>query len=135
MNPAPEPRGGEDRSLAELFTQLSRDVSSLVRQEAELAKREAGEKLKTLRDGGSSAAIGGVICHIGALAFTAAVILLLGHAVPGWLSALIVAVVYLGVGGLLLRRGTTRLRELRLEPERLESSLRNDVEAIKEAVR
>jgi len=124
-----------EASLKDLVTQLSRDVSSLVRQEVELAKREAGDKLRGLWLGASSAALGGVIFHIGVLALTAALILALARAVPGWLAALIVGVVYSAAGGLLLRRGTTRLHELRVEPEKVTESLREDVDAIKEAVR
>ena len=130
-----ERRVPEERPLAELIGQLSQDVSQLVRQEVELAKREAGEKLRGFWAGASSAAVGGVICHVGALALTAGLILLLAQAVSGWLAALIVGVVYSAIGAVLLRRGTTRLHELRLAPEQTTASLRDDVEAIKEAVR
>jgi Putative Actinobacterial Holin-X, holin superfamily III len=123
----------EERSLGELVSQLTRDVSLLVRQEVELTKREVGEKLRSLWAGGSSAAAGGVICHIGALAVTAALILLLAEATPAWLAALIVGVVYFAVGGVLLRRGTARLHDVQLEPVETTERLKRDVEAIKEA--
>lgn len=122
-----------ERPLTEVVTQLSKDLSLLVRQEVGLAKREAAEKLRALLSGVASAAIGGLILHIGALALTAALILLLGQAVPAWLAALIVGVVYVALGALLLRQGTSRLREVRLEPEKSAENLKRDVEAIKHA--
>ncbi len=125
----------EQRPLAELVAQLSQDVSQLVRQEIELAKREAAEKLRGFWAGASSVALGGVICHVGVLALTAALILLLAEAMSGWLAALIVGVVHTAIGALLLRRGAARLNELRLEPEQVTASLRNDVEVFKEAIR
>jgi H+/Cl- antiporter ClcA len=49
-DPAPPPRGPDDRSVAELVFDVSERASSLVREEIELAKAEIGEKVgKILR--------------------------------------------------------------------------------------
>jgi hypothetical protein len=51
---------------------------------------------------------------------------------PLWLSALIVAIVVMAVGGLLVQRGLADLRRANLAPTRTIATLRQDVEWAKE---
>lgn len=81
-------------SIGELFKRLSGDMSLLVRQELDLFRLEMGEKAKAASKAGvmlSGAAVVGLMT-LGA--FTATLILVLALAMPVWVAALIVTVVY-----------------------------------------
>ena len=82
----------EERSVGELFGQLTQDLSLLVRQEAQLAKTEVQEKISRASRDLVSLAAGGIVALIGGFALTAAVILLLVDPVglEPWLAALLV---------------------------------------------
>src|SRR5512133_2375060 len=89
-------RTAEDRSIGELFGELSQDVAMLVRQEAQLAKTEMQQKMSKVTTDLVALATGGVVALIGGLALTAALILLLIDPVglAPWLAALIVGAVF-----------------------------------------
>src|SRR3954452_3185584 len=124
----------EERSIGELFGQLTQDLSLLVRQEAQLAKTEIQVKVaRAARDIGSLAA-GGVVALMGGLALTAAIILLLIDPVglKPWLAALIVAVVFGGGGWLMLQGGLKDLKNLDPTPRRTVESIKEDIQIAKE---
>jgi uncharacterized membrane protein YqjE len=122
-----------DRPVAELLKQLSEQASTLVREEMELAKAELRRKGKAAGMGAgllAGAALFGVFA-MGAI--TACVIAALATAVPTWLAALIVAVVYLAVAGVLALRGRTKLREgTPPAPEQAIESVKEDVQWTKQ---
>jgi hypothetical protein len=124
----------QDRSLGELFGQLTQDLSLLVRQETQLAKTEIQEKIsRTSRDLVSLAA-GGVVVLIGVLALTAAVILLLVDPVglEPWLAALLVGALLGGGGYAMLRSGLRDLKQLDPAPRRSVESIKEDIQLAKE---
>ncbi len=123
----------EDRSLGELFGQLSQDMSLLVRQEVQLARTELGTKISDATGNVVKIAAGGVVAHIGALALVAALILGIAEAgVAPWLSALIVGIVFAGVGAVLLRRGQQNLTGMKMTPERTVETIKDDIQWAKE---
>jgi uncharacterized membrane protein YqjE len=100
-----------DQSIPDLLRRLSQETATLVRQEIELAKAEVTEKGK---EAGRGAGLLGGAGLIGVLAFgalTAAIILALDLAMAGWLAALIVAVVYGAIAGVLALQGRNRIKE------------------------
>jgi hypothetical protein len=124
----------EERSITELFGQLTQDLSLLVRQEAQLAKTEIQVKAaRAARDLGSLAA-GGVVSLMGGLALTAAIILLLIDPIglKPWLAALIVAVVFGGGGWMMLQGGLRDLKGLDPTPRRTVESIKEDIQIAKE---
>jgi hypothetical protein len=124
----------EERSVGELFGQLTQDLSLLVRQEAQLARTEIQVKVSRVgRDLGSLAA-GGVVALMGGLALTAAIILLLIDPIglKPWLAALIVAVVFGGGGYLMLQGGLRDLRNVDPTPRRTVESIKEDIQIAKE---
>ena len=124
-----------DRSLGELFADLARELSDLMRQELTLAKTEMTDKATRVGKNVGALAVGGAVAYAGFLALLAAIILALGAlGVPWWLSALIVGVVVVGVGYLLIRRGLTALRQTDLAPRRTMDTLRDDTQLMKERV-
>src|SRR5437588_10161091 len=94
-----------DQSVGELFSDLTRDLSTLVRQEVDLAKTEMSHKATAAgRDVGFLAA-GAAVAYAGFLAIIAAVIIAVAHAMPWWLSALLVGVIVAAIGGYLVWQG------------------------------
>jgi MFS family permease len=112
-----------EASLAELIKQLSEQSSRLARQEVELAKAELAVK-------GKRAGIGaGAFGFYGFGALTAAAILALSLAVAGWLAALIIAVVYAAIAGILALQGKHKVQQATPPlPEEATESVKEDVQ-------
>jgi hypothetical protein len=127
-------RTAEERSIGELFGELSQDVTMLVKQEAQLAKTEMQQKLSKVTTDLVSLATGGVVLLIGGLALTAALILLLVHPVglDPWLAALIVGGVFGLVGWMMVQRGLTNLKRIDPTPRRTVESIKDDIQWAKE---
>jgi hypothetical protein len=140
-----------DQSLADLLKQLSEETKTLVKQELELARSEAtraGEAVVTLArqelqlakaemtEKGRQAVPGfgmvgaaGLVALLAAGALTAFFILALDGALPNWLAALIVALVYGAVAAGLYYAGKERVREAGpLVPEQTIETVKEDVE-------
>jgi hypothetical protein len=118
----------DDRSLGELFSELSRQTSTLIRQEVALAK--AGMKQKGTevgKDVGMMAA-GGALAYAGLLALIATIIIVLAEFMAWWLSALIVSLFVLAIGGLLVQRGMSSLKQTNMAPEQTIETLKEDKE-------
>ena len=124
-----------ERSVGELFGQLSQDLGLLVRQEAQLAKSEVQTKISRLTTDLVSLATGGIVALLGALALTAAVILLLVDPVglDPWLAALLVGVVLGVVGYFMLQKGLRDLKGIDPTPRRTVESIKEDIQLAREA--
>lgn len=125
-----------DVPVAELLKQLSNQTATLVKQEMELAKVELTEKGKRA---GLGAGMFGGAGLFGAFAFgalTAAAILALATAVAAWLAALIVAVVYAAIAGVLALTGKSKVKEATPPiPEQALETTKEDVEVAKTRAR
>ena len=130
----PSRRTAEERSIGELFGELSQDMSLLVRQEAQLAKTEMQAKRSRVTGDLISLAAGGVVALVGGLAITAAVILLLIHpiGVTPWLAALIVGALLGIVGWVMLQRGLKDLKRTDPTPRRTVETIKDDIQWAKE---
>ena len=109
----------QERSIAELFGQLSQDMTMLVRQEVQLARAEMSEKLSRLTANLVSVIAGGFVAYVGALALVA---------------ALIVGAVLAIAGYGMLRRGLGELKRVDLAPRRTVENIKDDVQAIRNDV-
>jgi hypothetical protein len=125
----PEADDLRDRPLPELLRQLSQETTHLLKQEIELAKAEVGEKGKQAGKGAGLFGAAGVI-GLGAVgALTACFILALNAVMPGWLAALIVAVVYAAVAGVLALQGRNKVKQAAPPvPEQTIETLKEDVQ-------
>ena len=122
-------REHREPSAADLVKELSEQTSRLVRQEVELAKAELTVKGK--RAGVGAGMFGGAgvsgLYALGAL--TAAAIAALALAVATWLAALIVAVVYGAIAGVLALTGKKKVQEaVPPVPEDTVESVKEDVQ-------
>jgi hypothetical protein len=126
----------QERSIGELFGQLSQDMTMLVRQEVQLARAEMSEKLSRLTTNLVSVIAGGFVAYVGALALVAALILGLNDLanISPWVSALIVGAVLAIAGYAMLRRGLGELKQVDLAPRRTVENIKDDVQAIKDDV-
>jgi uncharacterized membrane protein len=111
-----EPRR-EEKSLGELFGELSRDTAELVRKEVQLARTEMAAKASRMGRHVAYIAVGGFIVYAGVLALVAALVIIL-HAVglTWWASALIVGIVVALAGYLFVQRGISGLQRTNLTP-------------------
>jgi hypothetical protein len=124
----------QERSIGELFGQLTQDLSLLVRQETQLAKTEVQEKISRASRDLVALAAGGIVALIGGFAITTAIILLLVDPVglEPWLAALLVGAVLAGGGYLMLQKGLRDLKTVDPAPRRTVESVKEDIQAIKE---
>jgi hypothetical protein len=124
-----------DRSLGELFADLSRKTTVLVRQELELAKTEMTEKVTTVGKNVAFLAVGGAVLYMGLLFVLAGVAIWLAAYVPDWLSALIVGLIVAIVGFVLVQRGLSALKETNLKPNKTIETLKEDKEWVQQQVK
>ena len=111
------PERRDERSLGDLFAELSRETAHLVRKEVELASNEITTKARRAGAGAGIAAAGGALVHAGLLVLLAAIVFGLARmGIDAWLSALVVAVVTMGGGYLLVNKGLTQVRRTGVAP-------------------
>jgi hypothetical protein len=131
-----EPPPRRNRSLAGLFSDLWRETTTLVHEEAELAKADLSEKLDQLMSGAGSVAAGGAVLFAGFLAVLVAAVNGLARILPpddaAWLAPLIVGVVVMVIGYALFAGGKRALKARNLKPTRSMESLRRDGRMVKE---
>jgi len=126
----------DERSLGELFADLARESSTLIRQEVELAKVELTDKTSRLGKDLGFLAIGGAIAYAGFLGIMAAIIIVLAAAgLPWWLAALLVGLALAGGGYLLIQRGLKAMRQEDLAPRQTIESLKESTQWAKEQVK
>jgi len=97
-----------ERSLGELFRDLTTETSDLVSKEIALVKAEARQTGATLARDGAKIGIASGLAFAGVLALTAFLIAGLGDLLGGkyWLSALIIGVIFLAIGMGLVKSAT-----------------------------
>jgi putative superfamily III holin-X len=125
-----------ERSLGELFSKLSSETSTLIRQEMELARAELTEKGKEAGKGAGLFGGAGAVGLLGAGALTAGIILLLDLAIAGWLAAILVGLVYVAIAAFLGLRGRDQIKRATPPvPEQTVDTVKEDVEWAKTRAR
>ena len=118
-----------DESMGQLVKDLSQDISTLVRQELQLAKAEMTQKGKEAGVGAGLLGGAGVFGLAVVGGSMATIILILDTIMPNWLAALVTTLVYATVGAFLALRGRDRLKEAGSPvPERAKESVKEDIE-------
>ena len=125
-----------DRSLGELFSDLSQQTADLIRQEMRLAKAELSEKAA---DAGRHALkIGaGLAFGLAAVITLAAslTLLLVDAGLEPWVSALIAAAAMGGIAFLLAQSGLSALRKKSIAPVETIHSLKETTQWLKTGTR
>lgn len=128
----------EGRSLIALFSDLWRETSTLVHEEAELAKAELSEKVSQVSTGLVELAVGALIIFAGFIVLLIAASNGLAQILPpehaAWLAPLIVGLVVIVFGFIALARGRSQMKAENLAPERTMESLRRDAQMMRSHV-
>ena len=115
----------DQRSIGELFAELSRETGTLVRKELELATTEMTGKARVAGAHVGTVAIGGALAHAALLVLLAAVVIGLAQlGIEPWLSALIVALVTGVTGYMLVQKGLASLRRTSVAPTKTIETLK-----------
>lgn len=118
--PTPEERAATT-SLGDLLGEVSNDISTLFRQEVELAKAELTQSAKKAGKGAGMFGGAGLTALFALLFLSLAAMWGLGHLIGlGW-SSLIIAVVYGVVALVLFLRGRKEVQEIKGAPKTAES--------------
>src|SRR4029077_17875789 len=123
----------QERSIGELFGDLTRDMSTLIRQETRLATTEMTQKAALA--GKSAGVILGValIAYAGFFALLWAIVYgLTSLGLPIWASFLIVAIIALAVGGVMAWRGYDTLKKTDFVPRQTVETIKEDAQWAKE---
>lgn len=133
----------ENAPLSELVSGLVSDVTGLLRKEIDLAKTEVSEKTSKALVG-VEALLVGLVFAIGAIGVLlsalvnglAALFIKWGmmEASASSLAAVIVGVIIAGIAWAMMSKGLSALRAGNLKLDRTTTSLRRDVEAVKEKI-
>lgn len=121
-----------DRSLGELFSDLSQQTADLIRQEMRLAKAELSEKFA---DVGKHAMMIGASIAFGLAAVVAVAaaiaLLLVQFGVTPWLAAVITAALMGGIAFVLAQSGIAALRKTTMAPVETMHSLKETTQWLK----
>ncbi len=121
-----------NNSIIQTIRELIADATLLVRQEIDLAKAEAAEKLGQIQAGVAAVAVGLLIALTALLVLVQALVVALGNIMPPALAALIVGVVLALVAFVLVMNGANQLKPENLAPKRTIRSVRENAEKMKE---
>ena len=125
-----------DRSIGELFSDLSQQTAELIRQEMRLAKAELSDRLSDVGRHAAMIAAAAVFGLAAVMALTAAIALLLVDlGLQPWVATLITAVV-LGIAAFVLAQsGITALRKKTIAPVETMHSLKETTQWLKNGTR
>lgn len=127
-----EPRApASEASTGQLIAQATDDISTLIRDELQLAKRDLAESGKRLGIGVGLFGAAGTIALYGLGALIATAILGLAQAVDAWLAALIVTVVLFVIAAVAALIGKSRVSHVAEPPQERVASVKADVDAAK----
>jgi hypothetical protein len=132
----PSPAAGRhedvgDVSLGELVGDLTRDLSTLMRQELALARAELKEEVSKTAKGAGALGGAGFAGSMAVLFLSIALWWALSHVVGHSWSALIVAAIWGIVAAVLAAVGRRKFREVNPTPERTVDTLKNVPDALK----
>jgi Flp pilus assembly protein TadB len=130
------PAAASEHSTAQLVTQLSEQVSRLVRDELQFTRLEMTRKGKQAGAGAGLLGGGGVVALYGLACLVACVIIAISGAIAAWLAALIVGAALLAVAGIAAMLGRSRLRRATPPvPRQALGSVQADVQEVRERAR
>lgn len=115
-------------SLGDLFSDLSQEASTLIRQEVELAKAEITQKATKAGKDLALMIGGGLIGYLAAMSLVAAIILGLSEWMEPWLAAFLVGAVLAVIAAVLIITGLNDLQQIDPTPRRTVATIKEDKE-------
>lgn len=123
--------GRDDRSAGQLVSDLTEDISTLVRDEVALAKQDLATSAKRAGIGVGLFGAAGVIVWFAVGTLVAAAVLGLATALDAWLAALIVAAALFVIAGVAALIGKSSVSKVPEPPHHRVESVKEDVAAVK----
>jgi Flp pilus assembly protein TadB len=121
-----------DASIGELMSQLSAQVSRLVRDEMRLAQKEFQQSAKHAGLGMGLLSVAGLLAFFGVASLIAAGIAALALALPVWAAALIVGAAILSVSGIVALLSRKQVREVTPAAPQTIANVKKDVEQVQQ---
>lgn len=118
----------DERSLGDLLSAVTTDITTLMRQEVDLAKAEVRQEVSKAGKGAGMLAGAGVAGHLLLIFLSLCVMFALGNVMDLAWAALIVAVVWGIAAAVLGFMGKKQLAEVNPKPERTVETLKEDVQ-------
>ena len=126
---------GEEPSLGQLFSELSEQASTLVREEVALAKTELTDSAKRAGKGVGFMAAAAALGYAGLLSLIATFIILLAQVVRLPVAAIVVTGIVIATALILFQIGRTEMTKRSLAPKHTIASIREDVQWAKSETR
>ena len=125
----------DERSLGDLFSDLSRETTTLVRKEVQLAKAELTQSATEAARGIGMLVAGGAVAYAGLLFLLLAIVFgLIEAGWDPWVSALVVGLVVVAIGAILVLRARESLKPANLAPQKTVETLKEDAGWAKEQI-
>jgi len=125
---SPRPSDGDDRSLGQVVSDLSSDLSTLMKQEVELAKVELKAEVAKAGKGAGMLGGAGLAGWFVLLFLSLALMFLLDNWLPVEVAALITTALWAIVAGVLAVLGRKRLQEANPQLPKTQETLKEDVQ-------
>ena len=122
-------------TVPHLLRQLTSEVTTLFSKEVSLARAEVRETVHGIKTGVISLLTGSIVLLAGVIVLLMAAVYGLATMMAMWLSALIVGGAVTLVGLVMVASGKNKLDADALKPHRTVDSIREDREALKDAVK
>jgi ABC-type transport system involved in multi-copper enzyme maturation permease subunit len=134
----------EERSLGDLFSELSKETSTLMRQEVNLAQVEITQKATIVGKQVGSLVVGGAVGYAALLIILIALVIGLSQLISSifewsiitsvWVAAVIVGLIVGGIAFSLITSALAILKKTDLTPQQTIESLKEDAQWIKNQV-
>jgi hypothetical protein len=126
----------EDRSLGQLFGDLSRQMSTLVQQEIALAKTEMTSSVTSVGRDAAMIGTGAALAHAALLVGLVTIgLILIELGLQPWIAFLLVTAVVGVIAFVLIQRGREQLKQTDVTPRETIKTLKDDAEWAKEQVK
>jgi protein-S-isoprenylcysteine O-methyltransferase Ste14 len=112
--------------LSDLMGELGREISTLFRQEVELAKAEVREQSKRAGAAAGKLVAAAVIGLVAALLLSWTLVYLIDLVAPEWVGFAIVGVVYAVVAAVLGANGRKQMQNVNPKPEQTAQTIQED---------
>jgi Putative Actinobacterial Holin-X, holin superfamily III len=131
MSEAMSPPPSSDQSVGELVSGIASDLSTLMRQELDLAKVEVRQEVSKAGKAAGMLGGAGLAGWMVALFLSFTLLYLLDSAIDAGWAALIVALIWAIIGAVLFVIGRNRLKAVDPTPHRTVETVKEDVEWLK----
>lgn len=125
-------QGNNNASLGELFGQLTRDASTLIRQEVQLAKAELATQAASAAKGAVLVMIAALLGLLGLSRLIDALVIALAQHMKGWLAALLVGIGLFVLAGVLVMMALPAFKNAAKGPKQTIETLKEDAQWAKD---